>query len=45
MGLWMEANGYHADGASREVYPQLLDPRERDQMVVEIQFPVKRMNK
>jgi DNA-binding transcriptional MerR regulator len=43
LGLWMEANGFHIAGPSREVFlePPFQRPEQED-AVVEIQFPVRR---
>lgn len=42
LGQWMEVNGYAFDGMGREVFLQ-LQPGRLDEMVVEIQYPVRRI--
>jgi DNA-binding transcriptional MerR regulator len=41
LGVWMEANGFHIAGPSREVFLELpFQAADREDAVVEIQFPV-----
>jgi effector-binding domain-containing protein len=41
LGVWMEANGFQIAGPSREVFLELpFQPADREDAVVEIQFPV-----
>ena len=41
MGHWIEANGYHVSGPSREIYLQVPQPFNNEG-VMEIQFPVEK---
>lgn len=41
LGMWMDRNNYIGIGPSHELYVEWIDPRESDQLVVEIQYPVK----
>ncbi|MCZ7546172.1 MAG: GyrI-like domain-containing protein [Anaerolineae bacterium] len=41
-GQWLEANGYHISGPSREVYLQYAPEMGPADYVTEIQFPVEK---
>ncbi len=43
IGTWVEANGYQFNGPAREVFLQPPLPGRDDETVVEIQFPVERV--